>query len=66
MRILFVAPPLPKANTTAQPLGFGYMASVLRREGFTDVTILDACSMIMSVDQVIDILDTNRDTHQPL
>jgi len=53
MRILFVAPPLPKANTTAQPLGFGYMASVLRANGFTDVAILDACSLIMSVEDTI-------------
>ncbi len=56
MRIMFVAPPLPKANTTAQPLGFGYMASVLRREGFKDITILDACSMIMSVEQTIEAI----------
>jgi len=53
MRILFVAPPLPKANTTAQPLGFGYMASMLRANGFTDVAILDACSLIMSVEDTI-------------
>jgi anaerobic magnesium-protoporphyrin IX monomethyl ester cyclase len=53
MRILFVAPPLPKANTTAQPLGFGYMASVLRLNGFPDVAILDACSLIMSVEETI-------------
>ena len=54
MRILFVAPPLPKANTTAQPLGFGYLASVLRQEGFTDLAILDACSLNMSLEQTIE------------
>lgn len=54
MKILFVAPPLPKANTTAQPLGFGYLASVLRLEGFSDVAILDACSLGMSLGQTID------------
>jgi len=53
MKILFVAPPLPKANTTAQPLGFGYIASVLRAHGFTDVAILDACSLMMSVEETI-------------
>jgi anaerobic magnesium-protoporphyrin IX monomethyl ester cyclase len=51
VRILFVAPPLPKANTTAQPLGFGYLASVLRQNGFTDVAILDACSLRMSLEE---------------
>lgn len=51
MRILFIAPPLPKANTTAQPLGFGYLASVLRQEGFSDIAILDACSLRMSLDE---------------
>lgn len=56
MKILFVAPPLPKANTTAQPLGFGYLASVLRQEGFTDVAILDACSLVMSVQQTVDAI----------
>ena len=56
MRILFVAPPLPKANTTAQPLGFGYLASILRQEGFTDVAILDACSLNMSIEQTIDYI----------
>jgi len=54
MRILFVAPPLPKANTTAQPLGFGYLASVLRQGGFTDLAILDACSLNMSLKQTIE------------
>lgn len=54
MRILFVAPPLPKANTTAQPLGFGYLASVLRQGGFTDVAILDACSLNMSLEQTVE------------
>ncbi len=56
MRILFVAPPLPKANTTAQPLGFGYLASVLRQEGLSDIAILDACSLNMSVPQTIDAI----------
>jgi radical SAM superfamily enzyme YgiQ (UPF0313 family) len=56
MRILFVAPPLPKANTTAQPLGFGYLASVLRRDGYTNVAILDACSLNMSVQSTIEAI----------
>jgi len=56
MRILFVAPPLPKANTTAQPLGFGYLASVLRQEGFSDVAILDACSLNMTIEQTLDYI----------
>lgn len=60
MRIMFVAPPLPKANTTAQPLGFGYLASVLRQEGFTDIAILDACSLRMSVDQTIEAVKEYR------
>lgn len=54
MKVLFVAPPLPKANTTAQPLGFGYLASVLRQEGFSDVAILDACSLGMSVPETVE------------
>jgi len=53
VKILFVAPPLPKANTTAQPLGFGYLAAVLRQEGFSDIAILDACSLGMSLEQTI-------------
>jgi anaerobic magnesium-protoporphyrin IX monomethyl ester cyclase len=56
MKILFVAPPLPKANTTAQPLGFGYLASVLRQERFSDVAILDACSLVMSVKETIEAI----------
>ncbi len=56
MRILFVSPPMPKANTTAQPLGFGYLASVLRNEGFTDLGILDAFSLDMGVDQIIEYI----------
>ncbi len=53
MKILFVAPPLPRSNTPAQPLGFGYLAAVLRREGFSDIQILDACSLDLTVDQTI-------------
>lgn len=53
MRILFVAPPLPHANTPAQPLGFGYLAAVLRQHGYTDVAILDACSLDLSVEQTV-------------
>jgi anaerobic magnesium-protoporphyrin IX monomethyl ester cyclase len=53
MRILFIAPPLPKANTNARPLGFGYLASVLRQEGFNDIKILDACSLNLTVDDVV-------------
>ena len=53
MKILFIAPPLPKANTTAQPLGFGYLASILRREGFNDIKILDACSLDLTVDDAV-------------
>ena len=53
MRILFVAPPLPKANTNAQPLGFGYLAAVLRNNGFADIAILDACSLEMSLDDTV-------------
>jgi anaerobic magnesium-protoporphyrin IX monomethyl ester cyclase len=53
MKILFIAPPLPRANTTGQPLGFGYMASRLRQEGFNDIEILDACSQNMSLRDTI-------------
>jgi anaerobic magnesium-protoporphyrin IX monomethyl ester cyclase len=53
MKILFIAPPLPKANTNAQPLGFGYLASVLRRGGFNDIQILDACSLGLTVDDAV-------------
>jgi anaerobic magnesium-protoporphyrin IX monomethyl ester cyclase len=56
MKVLFVAPPLPKANTNAQPLGFGYLASMLRREGFSDLAILDACSLGLSLQQTIDAI----------
>lgn len=60
MKILFVAPPLPKANTTAPPLGFGYLASVLRLEGFRRVAILDACSLGMTVQQTIDAVKEHK------
>jgi radical SAM superfamily enzyme YgiQ (UPF0313 family) len=53
IKILFIAPPLPKANTNAQPLGFGYLASVLRQEGFDDIKILDACSLNLTVDDAV-------------
>ena len=53
MKILFIAPPLPKANTNAQPLGFGYLASVLRQKGFNDIKILDACSLGLTVDDAV-------------
>lgn len=53
MKVLFVAPPLPMANTPAQPLGFGYLAAILRREGFRDVAILDACSLNLSVEETV-------------
>lgn len=53
MRILFIAPPLPKANTNAQPLGFGYLASVLRQKGFKEIKILDACSLGLTVDETV-------------
>jgi anaerobic magnesium-protoporphyrin IX monomethyl ester cyclase len=53
MKILFIAPPLPKANTNAQPLGFGYLASILRLEGFNDIKVLDACSLGLTVDDAI-------------
>ncbi len=53
MKILFIAPPLPKANTNAQPLGFGYLASILRGEGFNEIKVLDACSLGLSVDDAV-------------
>ena len=53
MKILFIAPPLPKANTPSQPLGFGYLASVLRKEGYPDIHLLDACSLKLSMEQTI-------------
>lgn len=56
MKVLFVAPPLPKANTTAQPLGFGYLASVLRGAGYSQVAILDACSLLWSLDKAVDFI----------
>jgi radical SAM superfamily enzyme YgiQ (UPF0313 family) len=56
MKILFVSPPHPKPHTTdfSPPIGFGYLAAVLRAEGFTDVAILDACSLGMTVEQTIE------------
>jgi len=55
MKILFVAPPLPIANSYAQPLGFAYMGSILRNEGFTNIRILDACSLDLSIKDTIQL-----------
>jgi len=55
MKILFIAPPLPKANTNAEPLGFGYLASILRRQGYQDIRVIDACSEGLTVEQVVQL-----------
>jgi anaerobic magnesium-protoporphyrin IX monomethyl ester cyclase len=55
MKILLIAPPLPKANTNAEPLGFGYLASVLRQHGYEDLKVIDACSEGLSVTQVVQL-----------
>lgn len=55
MRIVFVVPP-SHTHYVVQPLGLGYLATALRKEGFHDVLIIDSLKENLKTETLIERL----------